>query len=62
MKLAIDRAFDAHLLPDPAALPTGCRFHPRCPYRFGPCDRVDPPLFPAGEPAHDAACLLLAPE
>ena len=46
-------------LPDPAALPAGCRFHPRCPKRFEPCDRVDPPLIPAGEPAHEAACLLL---
>ena len=46
-------------LPDPAALPTGCRFHPRCPKRFEPCDQVDPELYPAGEPAHEAACLLL---
>jgi oligopeptide/dipeptide ABC transporter ATP-binding protein len=46
-------------LPDAADLPTGCRFHPRCPKRFEPCDREDPPLFPAGEPTHEAACLLL---
>ena len=46
-------------LPDPAALPAGCRFHPRCPKRFEPCDQIDPELYPAGEPAHDAACLLL---
>ena len=46
-------------LPDAADLPRGCRFHPRCPKRFEPCDRVDPPLVPAGEPAHEAACLLL---
>ena len=31
-------------LPDAANLPTGCRFHPRCPKRFDPCDREDPPL------------------
>ncbi len=24
--------------------PTGCPFHPRCKYRFGPCDSVLPPL------------------
>ena len=46
-------------LPDAANLPTGCRFHPRCPKRFEPCDRVDPSLYPAGEPTHEAACLLL---
>ena len=48
-------------LPDAANLPTGCRFHPRCPRRFDPCDREDPPLFGAGEPGHEAACLLLKP-
>jgi oligopeptide/dipeptide ABC transporter ATP-binding protein len=46
-------------LPDPAALPAGCRFHPRCPRRFEPCGRIDPELYPTGEPTHDAACLLL---
>ena len=28
----------------------GCRFHPRCPRRFEPCDSVDPPLMRAGGP------------
>jgi peptide/nickel transport system ATP-binding protein len=46
-------------LPDAADVPPGCRFHPRCPKRFEPCDQVDPPLFGAGEPGHEAACLLL---
>jgi oligopeptide/dipeptide ABC transporter ATP-binding protein len=45
-------------LPDPSNVPTGCRFHPRCPKRFEPCDRIDPPLMPAG--AQQAACLLHA--
>ncbi len=31
-------------LPDATDLPSGCRFHPRCPRRFEPCDRVDPEL------------------
>jgi oligopeptide/dipeptide ABC transporter ATP-binding protein len=48
-------------LPDAARIPPGCRFHPRCPRRFGPCDRVDPPLVRAGGAAHRAACLLLDP-
>ena len=46
-------------LPDAASVPAGCRFHPRCAERFEPCDQEDPPLFAAGEPGHEAACLLL---
>jgi oligopeptide/dipeptide ABC transporter ATP-binding protein len=46
-------------LPDAAAVPPGCRFHPRCPKRFEPCDSVDPELVAAAEPGHEAACLLL---
>jgi peptide/nickel transport system ATP-binding protein len=45
--------------PDAAHIPSGCRLHPRCPYRFEPCDSDDPPLFDAGEDGHAAACLLL---
>lgn len=29
---------------DPGNLPTGCSFHPRCPDRFEPCDRIEPEL------------------
>jgi peptide/nickel transport system ATP-binding protein len=29
---------------DPAHLPPGCSFHPRCPSRFAPCDRRRPEL------------------
>jgi oligopeptide/dipeptide ABC transporter ATP-binding protein len=52
-------------LPDATDVPSGCRFHPRCPRRFEPCDRVDPPLLPvgaAGPPDQLAACLLHDPE
>ncbi len=45
-------------LPDPAAIPSGCRFHPRCPRRFEPCDAVDPELVAVGAPGQMAACLL----
>jgi oligopeptide/dipeptide ABC transporter ATP-binding protein len=45
--------------PDAAHIPPGCRLHPRCPYRFEPCDTDDPPLFDAGDEGHGAACLLL---
>ncbi len=48
-------------LPDATAMPSGCRFHPRCPRRFAPCDQVDPPLFDAGAPGQGAACLLHDP-
>lgn len=48
-------------LPDPTAVPSGCRFHPRCPRRFEPCDRVDPELIEAGAPGQRAACLLYDP-
>ena len=48
--------------PDAAHIPTGCRFHPRCPWaaRVGIMDRCrkeEPPLFPMGE-EHAAACWL----
>jgi oligopeptide/dipeptide ABC transporter ATP-binding protein len=48
-------------LPDPTQIPAGCRFHPRCPRRFEPCDRVDPPLLEAGGRDQQAACLLHDP-
>ncbi|MEM2819315.1 MAG: ABC transporter ATP-binding protein, partial [Nitrososphaerota archaeon] len=30
--------------PSPVNPPAGCRFHPRCPYRFEPCDKNEPEL------------------
>jgi oligopeptide/dipeptide ABC transporter ATP-binding protein len=48
-------------LPDPTKVPSGCRFHPRCPRRFDPCDSVDPPLIRAGGREQEAACLLHDP-
>jgi oligopeptide/dipeptide ABC transporter ATP-binding protein len=48
-------------LPDPTAIPSGCRFHPRCPRRFEPCDRIDPELLDAGPHGQRAACLLHDP-
>jgi len=44
--------------PNPIDLPTGCRFHPRCPVAFSDCDQTDPELFSVSE-SHQAACLLL---
>jgi oligopeptide/dipeptide ABC transporter ATP-binding protein len=44
--------------PDPSRMPSGCRFHPRCPLAFDRCPVVDPPLYVVG-PDHQAACLLV---
>jgi peptide/nickel transport system ATP-binding protein len=38
-------------------LPPGCAFHPRCPHRFEPCDKVRPELAPM-EGGHLDACHL----
>ena len=34
--------------PDAAHIPTGCRFHPRCPLAFDRCAVEEPPLFDVG--------------
>ncbi len=44
--------------PDLAAPPPGCRFHPRCPYAFNPCDKESPPPFATPE-GQRARCWLL---
>jgi oligopeptide/dipeptide ABC transporter ATP-binding protein len=44
-------------VPDPANPPTGCRFHPRCPYVFDRCSEEVPPLYELGA-ARRAACFL----
>ncbi len=44
--------------PDAAHIPTGCRFHPRCPLVFDRCKTEEPPLFDVG-PGHRAACWLI---
>ncbi len=45
--------------PNPADVPSGCRFHPRCPVATAACSAEDPQLRPAGGPGHRAACLLV---
>jgi oligopeptide/dipeptide ABC transporter ATP-binding protein len=44
-------------VPSPIDPPAGCRFHPRCPHRFDPCDKVEPDLIQVGED-HIVACHL----
>ncbi|MBI5075762.1 MAG: ATP-binding cassette domain-containing protein [Nitrospirae bacterium] len=38
------RITDLGDVPSPVNIPSGCPFHPRCPKRFGPCDKVIPEL------------------
>lgn len=44
--------------PNPINLPSGCRFHPRCPLAFDRCSKVDPRLTRVDD-GHEAACLLV---
>jgi peptide/nickel transport system ATP-binding protein len=46
--------------PDAVRIPTGCRFHPRCPVAVDRCSQDEPKLLTTA-PEHDAACLLLTP-
>jgi peptide/nickel transport system ATP-binding protein len=47
--------------PDPADLPSGCSFHPRCPVAEPECTSVETALWPAG-PARVAACIRVRPD
>jgi peptide/nickel transport system ATP-binding protein len=59
---SIEKRLD-HLMPiegSPPSLlnpPSGCPFHPRCQYRFEPCDKIRPPLAPIPD-GHLDACHL----
>ena len=44
--------------PSLIAPPSGCPFHPRCPYAFAPCPRDQPPLTAPVPEAHLDACHL----
>lgn len=44
-------------IPSPMNLPSGCRFHTRCPHAIGRC-RDDAPLLRAISPTHHVACHL----
>ena len=44
--------------PDAAHVPSGCRFHPRCPVAFDRCRVEEPPLFDLGG-GQSAACWLV---
>jgi peptide/nickel transport system ATP-binding protein len=46
-------------IPNPAALPSGCRFHPRCPEAVAICSRITPPTNSDGLTL--AECHLVSP-
>ena len=48
----------AGTVPLPAAWPSGCRFHPRCPEVLPRCPTDDPPALGVG-PGHQARCWLV---
>jgi peptide/nickel transport system ATP-binding protein len=48
------------MVPDPYALPKGCKFHPRCgAFKAGLCDQVDPDMTEVA-PGHRVRCLRAA--
>ncbi|MBR6114428.1 MAG: ABC transporter ATP-binding protein [Oscillospiraceae bacterium] len=49
------------LAPDPAALPRGCKFAPRCRYATPACSEAEVPVYEI-EPGHLVKCLRAAPE
>ncbi len=49
------------MVPDLSQPPEGCKFHPRCSFRFDPCDQIVPPLFQASS-GHFVACFLYGEE
>jgi oligopeptide/dipeptide ABC transporter ATP-binding protein len=45
------------VVPNPANLPSGCRFHTRCPYVMNICGKEEPRNYSVGED-HRVACHL----
>ncbi len=43
-------------IPNPIDIPSGCRFHPRCPETIPECREVDPPLREVAS-GHEVACV-----
>jgi oligopeptide/dipeptide ABC transporter ATP-binding protein len=44
--------------PNPINIPSGCRFHPRCPVAIPACAASDPPMITLSK-THQSACLLI---
>ncbi len=47
------------LMPDPADLPTGCKFHPRCDFACEDCKNIEPDLKET-QLSHSVRCLRVA--
>ena len=45
-------------IPNPINIPSGCRFHPRCPIAIEECRNIDPQLMPTSR-IHQTACILV---
>jgi peptide/nickel transport system ATP-binding protein len=59
---AADRIVLEGDVPDPSNVPSGCRFHPRCPHKIGDvCEVEVPDVHDAGD-GHDVQCHLLREE
>ncbi len=43
-------------IPNPTNIPSGCRFHPRCPVAIDDCRKIDPSLLPTTSD-HQTACI-----
>jgi peptide/nickel transport system ATP-binding protein len=43
------------IVPNPTAMPQGCKFNPRCPFAIDKCRTEEPPLMEV-KPGHRAAC------
>jgi len=56
-KVKRDRPVPEGDVPSPVRRPTGCHFHPRCPYAEARC-RVEPPVLKRGAAGHLVACHL----
>jgi oligopeptide/dipeptide ABC transporter ATP-binding protein len=52
------RAILSGEMPNPANIPSGCRFHPRCPVAIASCAQTEPPTVTVAA-EHTAVCLLL---
>lgn len=48
-RVLLDKLEDKIDPPSPIDIPSGCPFHPRCPKRFGVCDKVVPELKGTGD-------------
>ncbi|MFB6311763.1 MAG: ABC transporter ATP-binding protein [Salinirussus sp.] len=47
--------------PDPTVLPSGCRFHPRCPHAVEACSEGDPPPLTGLGEEHAVSCIYYEP-